>query len=465
MQKHTLPKPIKATVIEAAGELRHLNLNAAGIDIGSREHAVAVPSGRDPEPVRIFGTFTEDLQNIVSWLKECKITTVAMESTGVYWIPVYELLEQNGIECVLVNARHIKNVSGRKTDILDCQWIQQLHTYGLLSGAFRPDDQTVRLRGYLRHRHMLIEHLSPHILHMQKALTQMNLQLHHVIRDITGTTGMKIIKAIVRGERNPNKLAELRDHRCANSKETIVKALTGNYREEHIFSLKQALELYDFYHQKIHECDQEIEKFLAFYDNAIESTKTQVVEIKSKTGKSSKKNGYSFDLRAVLYQKFGIDLTAIPGIDSSTALTILSEIGSDLTPWKTVKHFASWLCLCPGNKVSGGKQLSGRSRPSANRVRRALELAAFGLYKSKSFLGAMFRRLKAKIGAPKAITAVAHKLARLIYFLITNGIQYVEIGVETYEQRHRDRAIANLRRRAKDFGFELINPQIIPQMA
>jgi len=281
MKKHTSPKSIKATVTEAAGELRQLNLNAAGIDIGSREHAVAVPPGRDPQPVQIFGTFTEDLQKIVSWLKECKITTVAMESTGVYWIPVYELLEQNGIECVLVNARHIKNVSGRKTDVLDCQWIQQLHTYGLLNGAFRPDDQTMRLRGYLRHRHMLIEHLSPHILHMQKALTQMNLQLHHVIRDITGVTGMKIIRAIVRGEKNPSTLAEHRDSRCANSKETIVKALTGNYREEHLFSLKQALELYDFYHQKIQECDQEIEKFLASYNNAIEPTNVQAVEIKS----------------------------------------------------------------------------------------------------------------------------------------------------------------------------------------
>ena len=210
MKKKTSLKPVKSTIAEAAEQLKQLNLNAAGIDIGAREHAVAIPPDRDPQPVRMFKTFTEDLQSIVLWLKDCKITTVAMESTGVYWIPVYELLEQNGIECVLVNARHIKNVSGRKTDILDCQWIQQLHTYGLLSGAFRPDDQTVRLRGYLRHRHMLIQHLSPHILHIQKSLTQMNLQLHHVIRDITGTTGMKIIRAIVKGERDPDKLAEHR---------------------------------------------------------------------------------------------------------------------------------------------------------------------------------------------------------------------------------------------------------------
>lgn len=452
MKKNIPLKPIKSTIIEAAEQLRQMNLNAAGIDIGSREHAIAVPPGRDPQPVQIFGTFTEDLQKIALWLKDCKVTTVAMESTGVYWIPLYELLEQNGIHCVLVNARHIKNVSGRKTDVLDCQWIQQLHTYGLLSGAFRPDDQTVRLRGYLRHRNMLIEHLSPHILHMQKSLSQMNLQLHHVIRDITGVTGMKIIRAIVEGERDPNKLAEHRNPRCANSKKTIVKALTGNYREEHLFSLKQALELYDFYHKKIQECDLEIEKFIASYDNAIELEKVQPhpqPQIK-KT-----KNGYSFDLRPILHRKFGVDLTAIPGIDSSTALTILSEIGSDLTPWKTSKHFASWLCLCPGNKVSGGKQLSGKSRPSANRVKRALELAAFGLYKSKSALGALLRRLKAKIGAPKAITAVAHKLARLIYFLITKGVQYVEIGEKAYEQRHQARVIANLQRRAKELGFVL----------
>jgi len=352
-----------------------------------------------------------------------------------------------------VNARHIKNVSGRKTDVLDCQWIQQLHTYGLLSGAFRPDDQTVRLRGYLRHRHMLIQHLSPHILHIQKSLSQMNLQLHHVIRDITGATGMKIIRAIVEGERDPNKLAAHRDPRCANSKETIIKSLVGNYREEHLFSLKQALELYDFYHKKIQECDIEIEKFINSCDNAIEPKKIQLHS--QPQAKKTKKNGYSFDLSTVLHQKFGVDLTAIPGIDSSTALTILSEIGSDLTPWKTSKHFASWLCLCPGNKVSGGKQLSGKSRPSANRVRRALELAAFALHKSKSALGALLRRLKAKIGAPKAITAVAHKLARLIYFLITKGVEYVEIGEKAYEQRHQERIIANLKRRAKELGFAL----------
>lgn len=453
MKKNISIKPIKSTVIEAAEELRQINLNAAGIDIGSREHAVAIPSGRDPQPVQIFGTFTEDLQKIVLWLKNCKVTTVAMESTGVYWIPLYELLEQNGIECVLVNARHIKNVSGRKTDVLDCQWIQQLHTYGLLSGAFRPDDQTVRLRGYLRHRHMLIQHLTPHILHIQKSLSQMNLQLHHVIRDITGTTGMKIIRAIVEGERDPNKLAANRDPRCANSKETIIKSLVGNYREEHLFSLKQALELYDFYHKKIQECDIEIEKFINSCDNAIEPKKIQLHS--QPQAQKTKKNGYSFDLHTVLHQKFGVDLTAIPGIDSSTALTILSEIGSDLTPWKTSKHFASWLCLCPGNKVSGGKKLSGKSRPSANRVRRALELAAFGLHKSKSALGALLRRLKAKIGAPKAITAVAHKLARLIYFLITKGVQYVEIGEKAYEQRYQERIIANLKRRAKELGFAL----------
>jgi transposase len=457
MKKNTPPKPIKATIIEAADQLRQLNLNAAGIDIGSREHAIAVPSGRDPQPVQIFGTFTEDLEKIALWLKNCKIDTVAMESTGVYWIPLYEILEQHGIECILVNAKHLKNVSGRKTDVLDCQWIQQLHTYGLLSGAFRPDDQTVRLRGYLRHRHMLIQHLSPHILHMQKALMQMNLQLHHVVRDITGTTGINIIRAIVQGERDPNKLAEYRDPRCANSKETIAKSLVGNYREEHLFSLRQALELHDFYRKKIQECDGEIEKFIVSYNNAIEPEKIPAPRSKARAKKQ--KNGYSFDLHSILHQKFGVDLTAIPGIDSSTALTILSEIGNDLRAWKTVKHFTSWLCLCPGNKVSGGKQLSGKSRPSANRVKRALELVAFGLHKNKNSLGALFRRLKAKLGAPKAITATAHKLARLIYFLVTKGVEYVEIGAKAYEQRYRDRAILSLKRRAKELGFKLTDLQ------
>lgn len=453
MKKNNPSKPIKATVTKAAEEMPRINLNAAGIDIGSREHAVAVPKGREAQHVKMFSTFTEDLGELVKWLKKCKIDTVAMESTGIYWIPVYEVLEQNGIECLLVNAKHLKNVSGRKTDVLDCQWIQQLHTYGLLSGAFRPNDQTVRLRGYLRHRHMLIQHLSPHILHMQKALMQMNLQLHHVLRDITGATGIAIIRAIVKGERDPKKLAEHRDPRCANSKETIIKSLTGNYREEHLFALQQALELYDFYRQKIQECDVEIEAFLASYDNAIEPSK--IVMDNVQTSIKKQKNGYSFDVHKMLHQKFGVDLTALPGIDGSIALTILSEIGSDLSKWKTVKHFTSWLCLCPGNKISGGKLLSGKSRLSANRVKRALELAAFGLHKNKSAIGSFFRRLKSRIGTPKAITAVAHKLARLIYFLVTKGSEYVETGEQAYEQRYQARAITNLQRRAKELGFEL----------
>lgn len=455
MNKTIVSTSSKATITRAAQEMPQINLNAAGIDIGSREHAVAVPVGRDTQSVRIFSSFTDGFHEILAWLKKCNIETVAMESTGVYWIPIYEFLEENGIECILVNARHIKNVSGRKTDVLDCQWIQQLHTYGLLSGAFRPDDQTVRLRGYLRHRNMLIQHFSPHILHMQKALMQMNLQLHHVISDITGVTGMKIVRTILAGERNPHKLAELRDQKCANSKETIAKALTGNYREEHLFSLKQAVELYDFYHQKIQECDQEIEQFLNAYENYPSISETSAIELPPRK-RTKSKNDYSFDLRTLLHRKFGVDLTELPGINANAALTILSEIGHDLTAWKTVKHFASWLCLCPGSNISGGKRLSGRSKPSANRVRRALELAAFGLARSKSFLGAMYRRLKARLGGPKAITAVAHKLARLIYFLITKGKRYIEIGEEGYEARHRARSVANLQRRAKEFGFELL---------
>jgi len=459
MKKNNPSKPIKATVAEAAEQLKRINLNAAGIDIGSKEHAVAISEGRDAQHVKIFKTFTEDLSELVKWLKKCKIDTVAMESTGVYWIPVYEILEQNGIECLLVNAKHLKNVSGRKTDVLDCQWIQQLHTYGLLSGAFRPNDQTVRLRGYLRHRQMLIQHLSPHILHMQKALMQMNLQLHHVLRDITGVTGIAIIRAIVKGERDPKKLAEHRDRRCSNSKETIIKSLKGNYRKEHLFALKQALELYDFYRQKIQECDVEIETFLASYNNAIEPSQMILPDVQAAVKRH--KNSYLFDVRQTLHQKFGVDLTALPGIDGNIALTILSEIGSDLSKWKTVKHFTSWVCLCPGSKISGGKLLSGKSRPSANRVKRALELAAFGLHKNKSAIGAFFRRLKSRIGTPKAITAVAHKLARLIYFLITKGTEYVETGEQAYEKRYQARAITNLQRRAKELGFGLT--QLAPQ--
>lgn len=439
--------------------LEHINIMAAGIDIGSKSHFVAVPEGCDEATVREFNTFTPDLLELADWLKKCKIKTIAMESTGVFWIPVYELLESRGFEVHLVDARKVKNVSGRKTDVLDCQWLQQLHTYGLLSGAFRPVEAICVLRSYTRQRSMLIEYASAHIQHMQKALTQMNIQLHNVISDITGATGMKIIRAIVGGERDPKVLAKYRNRGCKNTLETIEKSLMGNYREEHLFSLAQALALYDVYKNKILECDNEIEaelsKFKEIVKKKTESEETEK-KLAKKKPKSHSKNAPSFDLKSHMIRITGVDLTAIPGIEATSALKIISEIGLDLSRWKSSKQFASWLGLCPGNKVSGGKRLSSKSKRTANYASCQLRLAAQTLNRSQTALGACYRRLQSRMGAPKAITALAHKLATVIYRMLKDGTEYLEAGQRYYEEQYEKRVIWNLERRAKSFGYSLV---------
>lgn len=451
----------QAKVIKSIPESKNfpcLNPNAAGIDVGSKEHYVAVPADRSENSVRSFKSFTVDLQALVDWLKSCKIDTIAMESTGVYWIPLFEILERNGFEVQLVNARHIKNVSGRnKTDVLDCQWLQKLHTFGLLSGSFRPEDKICELRSYNRQREMLTHQAATHVQHMQKALSQMNLQLHNVISDITGMTGLLIIRAIVSGNRDIKYLASLRNGRCKNSAEEIEKSLQGNYREEHIFSLKQALELFDFYQTKIKECDNKIEKSLRCFDDMVDLTLTKVPP-KKREGAGSPSSD-SFDLHEHLFRITGVNLTAIPGINAHTAFKLISEVGLDVSQWKTEKHFASWLGLCPGNKVSGGKRLSGRTKPSANRAAVALRIAASSLYRSPSALGAYYRRQKARLGAPKAVTATAHKLAKLFYKLLKEGGEYLEKGQAYYEEMYRERVINNLRKRAKSLGLKLIEEE------
>jgi transposase len=423
--------------------LEHLNTTAAGIDIGSRSHFVAVCEGVNEQPVREFSTFTDDLERLADWLIACGITTVAMESTGIYWIPVFELLESRGLEVKLVNARHVKNVPGRKSDVLDCQWLQQLHTYGLLRGAFRPVEQVCALRAYVRQRSTLVDNAASHIQHMQKALAQMNLLLHNVVSDITGVTGMLIIMAILGGERDPHKLAAFRDRRCKNSMETIARSLQGNYRPEHLFSLKQAVELYQFYQTKITECDRQILEQLSLFDAV-----------------ASDPNGPSgtppASLAEALQRMSGVDLARIPGINTDTALKIIAEIGIDMSRWKSEKEFASWLGLCPGSKISGGKVLSSASKKVANRVAAALRMAAFALIRSKSALGAYIRRLRARMGSPKAITATAHKLARLVYSLLKHGTAYVDAGQDSYEERYRSRVMQNLKRKAQELGFELV---------
>jgi hypothetical protein len=457
--KHTLNKKKSQESHSPNNSLPVLFPNTAGIDIGSKSHFVAVPADRDSAPVREFLTFTSDLYNMMNWLKQCQIKTVVMESTGVYWIPAFELLESHGFEVKLVNARHVKNVSAHKTDVLDCQWLQQLGTFGLLKGAFRPAEAILPLRAYLRQRDMLIKYASSHIQHMQKALTQMNLHLHNVISDITGATGMAIIRNIVGGKTNPKVLASLRHERCHHSEEVIEASLVGNYREEHLFSLKQALDLYDYYAQKIAECDRQIaveaKKLEAKCDpNKLSALKTTSQTLKKK---QSKKREYSFDVFSELIRVSGVDLTKIPSIGATTALTIISEIGLDMSRWRSAKHFASWLGLCPGNKVSGGKRLSGKTKPCANRAAVALRMAASTLYKSECAFGAFLRRMKARLGSPKAITALAHKLAKLIYMMLKSGQEYVEKGVEFYENMYRKRREANLKRKAKEMGYDLVS--------
>src|SRR6266850_5291479 len=361
----------KFQVKDLPAHLQHVNLNAAGIDIGSERHWVAVPEGRDEVWVREFGAFTTDLLALADWLAQCGITTVAMEATGVYWVPLFELLERRGFEVKLVDARHVKNVSGRKSGVLDCQWLQQLHTYGLLAGAFRPPDQVCVLRGYMRQREMLVQASSMHIQHMQKALQQMNLLLHNVVSDITGVTGMKILKAIIAGERNPKALAKHRDARCRHSVATIAKSLVGNYREEHLFALSQAVELYETYQSKIADCEAAIARHLSSQPNRTDDSPPA----SSKRSQSKNYVRAEVDMRAQLFKLTGVDLFSIAGLGADTLLTLAGEVGFDMTPWKSEKHFTSWLALCPGTRKSGGKILTSKTRRSSNRGAAAFRIA------------------------------------------------------------------------------------------
>ena len=432
-------------------QLKQVHLNAAGIDVGSEFHFVAVPPDRDQQPVQKFGAFTADLQALADWLHRCGVDTVAMESTGVYWIALFELLESRGFQVLLVDPRRLKSVPGRKTDVLDCQWIQQLHTFGLLSGAFRPVEQICVLRAYMRQRAMLVQYAAQHIQHMQKALQQMNVKLDKVLSDITGVTGMAIVEAILGGERDPLKLAQRRHLQCRNDEATIAKALEGNWRDEHLFALRQALALYKTYHQQIVECDGQIEVYLESFAPKTEEP------LPSRPSKGRPcRNQLRFQARGSLYRILGVDLTRIEGIDEHTALKILSEIGTDMSRWATVKHFTSWLGLCPGNKLSGGKRLSGRTKPCANRAAAAFRMAASSLHRSKSAMGAYLRRMKARIGGPKAITATAHRLARLLYLVLKHGWDYVDPGQNWYEHQYQDRILKSLTRKASALGYQLV---------
>lgn len=429
--------------------------HAAGLDISSAEVWAAVPPTSTPEPVRRFGMFTADLNALADWLLSCHVDTVAMESTGVYWIPVYEVLEARGMRVSVVNARHLKNVPGRKTDIKDCQWIQGLHSVGLLTASFRPEAEMRALRAYLRHRASLIEHRAAHIQHMQKALQQMNVQLPLVVKDITGVTGMAIIRAIVAGERDPHRLAALRQPTCAKSEQEIAKALEGNYRPEHVFALKQALALYDAYTAQLEECDDEIERHYATIKPVI-SDDVPPLSPQDKPD-SHCKNAPRYDARTLLYKLTGVDLVAIAGLNESTVQTIISEIGTDMSHWPTEKHFCSWLGLAPHNDISGGKVQRSRVLKTHNRAGQAFRLAAQSVGRSpRSAYGAFFRRLRLRMGPEKATTATAHKIARTFYHMLKHRTPFHDLGADDYDRRAREREIANLRRRAGKLGLTLI---------
>ena len=438
-----------------------INAHAAGIDIGAKEHFACVPPGSAPNNVRSFGTFTADLEALADWFQECGVSTVAMEATGVYWIPVFQILERCGLQVLLVNARQTKNVAGRKSDVQDCQWIQRLHTYGLLQGSFRPADAYCVVRTYLRYRDELVSARSTQCQHMQKALQQMNLPLTQVLSDVTGVSGLAIIGAILQGERDPVKLSQLVDRRVRATPAAIQKALVGDYRPEHMFVLQQAFALYHTYEEKIQACDEQTVRAIAQLPDKVDLSR-QPLPARKEGRKPRLDQMAGVDMRECLYRKTGLDLTAIEGIGVLTSLVVFTEVGPEVSQFPTEKHFCSWLGLCPDNRISGGKVLSSRTRRVVNRASDALRMAATTLERSPSALGGFYRRMKARLGAAEAVTATAHKLARIIYRLIKHGEAYVRQGLEAYEKQFQHRKLRALQKTAKTMGFELIPTQAVP---
>jgi transposase len=429
--------------------------DAAGIDIGNESHYAAVPPSRDSQPVRCFGCTTAELKAMAAWLQQCRIRTVAMQSTSVYWVAVYDILEQAGLEVYLVNARDTKNLPGHKSDVQESQWLMKLHTYGLLRNSFRPSQEIRTMRTYWRQRNDLVQSASRHILRIQKAMTQMNLQLANVLSDISGVTGQAIIKAILAGERNPHKLAEFRDPRVQASEEEIAHYLEGNWQPDLLFVLKQEQDGYEFCQQQMAECDRQLEQYLQSTEDR--SQGAPLPEEKRK-GRLTKKKGNKpqFDLRKGLFRMSGTDLTRIDGIDVITATTVISEAGCDMSKWKTEDHFVSWLRLCPDNRISGNKIIGKGRLPTNNPVSIALKMAATTLRQSQTYLGAQFRRLRTKLGAPVAIKAMAAKLARLVYRMLRYGMKYVDQGAAVYEIKHRELQVHQLQWKAAQLGYQIV---------
>jgi transposase len=442
---------------KAPRELPVVKEDAAGIDVGARDMYVAVPPDRDAESVRIFPTFTRDLHRIADWLESCQVRTVAMESTGVYWIPLYQILEKRGLEVCLVNARYMRNVPGRRTDWYECQWLQYLHSVGLLRAAFRPPEQICAVRSVMRHREGLVEMASHHIQHVHKALTQMNLQIHHVISDITGVTGKAIIEAIIEGERNPEKLAAHREPEIKADPETIRKSLEGDWREEHLFTLRQSWKMHKYYVKAIEECDRQIVKLLGEVDATVDPDQRPLPpDNKRRTQRKNKRTGdFRFDVRTEAYKHFGVDVTRIPGV-AGIAISLFSELGADLHKWPSGGRFASWAALCPDNDKTGGQVVYTAVRAINNRVGQLFRQAANSLHHSGTAMGEYLRRMKAKLGARAGITATAHRIARIFYAMVTQAVEYDETLWQKQDAERQRRSEARLKRQAHKLGYQLL---------
>ena len=444
-----------AEMVRQPQPIRRVEQRAAGLDVGAKEIAACVSDGEGNQIVRVFGTYTRALHELADWLTQHGVVSVAMESTGVYWIPIFELLETRGLGCHLISSADIHRHPGRKSDVLDCQWIQTLHAHGLLADSFRPEADLIALRTLLRHRAQLIEHRSPHIQHIQKALTQMNIQLKQALSDVTGETGLAIIRAIVAGERDPRKLAALRNYRCKKDEAEIAEALTGTWREEHLFVLKQSLEMYDFYTRQIEQCDAEIERM---YEGIRPQDEEEALPPLSKPSETHSKNApvNAENLRKHLYRIAGVDLLEIPGVSVSVAQTLLAEVGSDLHQFKDAKHFCSWLGLSPHNQITGGKVIASHRLKNHNRAGQALIHAAASNIRARTQFGAFYRRLKGRLGESQALIATAHKLARVVYVLLKEKQPYQGLSEREYEEKFRQREMNSLQRRAARLGLSLV---------
>jgi transposase len=436
--------------------MSQVNKDAAGVDIGAEEIVVCLAGDENMQMVKAFGNYTVDLQNIGKWLQEYQIKTIAMESTGVYWIPLFEELERQGFECLLISSRSLRRVPGRKSDIQDAQWIQTLHSYGLLESSFRPQAELVALRTMLRHRSQLLEHRAPHIQHMQKALLQMNVQLSQALSDVTGETGLAIIRAIVSGERDPQRLAALRDRNCKKSAEEIGKALTGTWREEHLFIVKQSLEVYDFYTKQVEECDAEIERMYVLIRPDWEAGELKPLPLRKRSSHSKNAPQNKEEIRKHLKRISGVDLSVVDGFGISLAQTVIMEVGTDMTKFPSEKHFCSWLGLAPKHEISGAKILKNKTMKTKNRAGQAFRMAAQSVKRADCVFGSLYRRLKSRLDKAQATVATAHAIARIVYRMLKYKIEYEQISIEEYEKKYKEAQIKYMKKKAEKFGFQLV---------